>query len=389
MTARNITGGLVFLVLAVTLLLVTGVTAEANDDFSLRIIINGEDISGIETIVIDPEKELKIDLRITGVSRDITLREITIAVTFASQTIVTQSETLGNFRITAGESFHKELTINTKEALQIGGRPVATGIYRSQVNLEYAVEGREEVRSLTKNIKIPGNPLTTPAGAAGAAVSLGAMAAIIMLVKSVAVPGLPAGTVLPAGTTVKAMPGLYELAMKKLESTTRGRVVGNIVNSAKRRIIRDICPMCQTRLKHGHCYTCKKSTRELRNEYTNRLKDLALEGGELIASGEVATPDELGSRLGISGKLGTDVIATLKHAKLIKVRGLARKVTGKAITTGISSGLSAIIWVTVGGFAVLSTPALVGILIAAIIVPLVVVKSLQMKARRAIRRAGP
>ncbi|GAH37613.1 unnamed protein product, partial [marine sediment metagenome] len=84
--------------------------------------------------------------------------------------------------------------------------------------------------------------------------------------------------------------------------------------------------------------------------------------------------------------LGTDVIATLKHAKLVKVRGIARKLMGKAIVVGIGSGLSAVIWITVSGFAVLSTSVLVAILVASVVIPVVAVKSLQMKARRALKK---
>ena len=63
------------------------------------------------------------------------------------------------------------------------------------------------------------------------------------------------------------------------------------------------------------------------------------------------------------------------------------RVEGKAVVAGISSGLSAVLWVTVGGFAVLSTSALVGILAASVVLPVAVAKGLQMRARRVLRRA--
>jgi hypothetical protein len=388
MMIRNIIECMAFVFLTFALLLAVNSRVQANDDFSIRLTMNGDDISEMETIVIDPERELTIDLQIFDVTRDVTLQKVSVLVTFAEQVILTQSETLGNFQMVAGESYRRGITINAREILKFGDRPLSTGIYRSQVRLEYVVDGREKAWSQWKNIQILGNPLSTPAGAAGIVVSAGALAAILLVVRALAVPNLPAGTALPSSTPVKALPRLYEFALERLEPMARGRVVGSIVNSAKKRIIKERCPICETRLKHGHCYTCKKSVKEVRKEYTNKLKDLVLQGGQLIASGQAATLDDVCSRLGISGKLGTDVIAILRHAKLVRVKGLARKLTGKAITAGIGSGLSAIIWVTVGGFAVLSTSALIGILIASVVIPLTVTKSLQVKARRAIRRSA-
>jgi hypothetical protein len=388
MMARNIIGCLTFTLLTFALLLFVNSATKANDDFSLRLTINGDDVSEMETIVIDPEQELAIDLQIFDVTRDITLQKVSVVVIFAGQAILTQSNTLGNFRMMTGESYRHEMTINAREVLKLGNLPLATGIYRSQIRLEYSVDGQEKVWSQWKNIKILGNPLSTPLGVAGMVVSAGAVAAILSLVRSLAVPSLPAGTTLPLSASVKALPRLYELALERLEPVTRGRVVGSIVNSAKKRIKKEKCPICQTHLKHGYCYTCQKSAKEVRNEYTNKLKSLVLQGGQLVASGQVATLEDLCSRLSLSHKLGSDVMATLRHAKLVKLRGVSRKLTGKAVLAGISSGLSTMIWVTVGGFAVLSASALILILIASIIIPFAITKSLQIKARRAIRRGA-
>ena len=221
----------------------------------------------------------------------------------------------------------------------------------------------------------------------GAAIGAGALVSILALVRSIAVPGIPAGSVLTAGTAVKATSGLHKFIAEKLESQARGKVSGNIVKAAKKRIIKQKCPLCETRLKHGYCYTCKKSAKKAHKEYVDNLKDLTVRGGQIIASGEASGKDELCEILGISDRLATDVIATMKHAKLVKVKGITRKVTGKAITAGISSGISAIIWVTIGGFTALSTTVLVAILAAAIIIPLIITVSLQMKAKREIRAA--
>ena len=116
------------------------------------------------------------------------------------------------------------------------------------------------------------------------------------------------------------------------------------------------------------------------------MKALVLQSSNLLASGEVVTLDELYSRLGINATLGTDVIATLKHAKLVKVKGIAGKLMGKAVMIGIGSGLSTVLWITVGGLVVLSSSVLVVILAASVVIPVAVTKSFQMKAKSTVKK---
>lgn len=175
--------------------------------------------------------------------------------------------------------------------------------------------------------------------------------------------------------------------LERLEPTTRDRVVANIVKVAKSRIVKDKCPLCDSRLRHGHCYTCKKSAREVRNEYAERVKTLALQGAKLLAGGEVTTLDTFCSELGINTRLGTDVLATLKSLKLVKAGSIARKLIGKALMVGVGTGLSAVLWVTVGDFAALSNLVLIAILVASVVIPVTVTKGLQMKARRMLKKA--
>ena len=360
----------------------------AIDDFSLRLTVNGQDISETDTIVIDPETDLTINFRVFNATSNINLQNISVVVTFAGQVVMEQAVSLGNYLVVPGESYQREIVINTGEVLNLADRPLTTGVYRSQVRLEYTAEGQARTVSLWKDIRIPGNPLNTPVGAAGVAVGAGTLASILLLVRALVGTSLPAGATLPLSMPVEPLPLLRELAMNRLEPVTRGRLVGSIVSTARKRVIKEKCPICGTRLKHGHCFTCKKSAKEVYSEYQNKLKDLALQGGQIIAEGQIKTLNDLCSTLNISGKLGSDVIATLKHARLIKVRGLARKIAGKAVMVGIGSGLSAIIWVTVGGLAVLSTPVMIGIVAASVIIPLAVTRGLQMKARRELRKGA-
>ena len=83
MKFRSIIECLVLLSLSIGSLLITNYAAAANDDFSLRLTLNGDDISEIDTIVIDPERELKIELQISDVTRNVTLKNVLIVLTFA------------------------------------------------------------------------------------------------------------------------------------------------------------------------------------------------------------------------------------------------------------------------------------------------------------------
>ena len=137
MVIKNIIEWTALALLTSVLLLAVNSTARASDDFSLRLTVNGQDISETETIVIDPEGELTIDLQVFDVTRDVTLQKISVMVTFAEQVILSRSETLGNYHIIPSESYRREIVINAREALKFGDRTLTTGIYRGQVRLEY------------------------------------------------------------------------------------------------------------------------------------------------------------------------------------------------------------------------------------------------------------
>ncbi len=170
---RNIIKPLAFILLMIVLFLAAHFAAATNGDFSLQLNIDGNDLSELETIVLDPERELMIDLHISDLTRDIILDKISVTVTFAGQTIHTLSESLGNRRIAAGEDYREQITVNAKEMLKLGGKPLVTGIYRAMIKLEYAVDDQKRVWSKPKNIKILGNPLNTPLGVAGIVTSGG------------------------------------------------------------------------------------------------------------------------------------------------------------------------------------------------------------------------
>jgi hypothetical protein len=365
MMIRNVIDCFVFALVLSALLLAVSAAVLA-DDFSLRLTINGNDISEMETVEIDPDGEFIVDLRIFDNPGDITLHSLSVSVTFADISILTVTESLLDHHMEPDDIYHREIPVNSREMLKLGDANLTTGKYRTQVRLEYSAGDSPTVWSRRVNIQVVGNPLLTPVGGAGAVISAMTVGAVIWL--------------------VKGLSSLYQLAMGNLESLARGRVVGSIVNAARKRIVRDKCPVCGERFKNEYCFTCKKSAKEIRREYRDRLQDLAQQGEKLLADGK-ATYDELCSELGIGGQLAADVMAVIKDARMVRVQGFARGLMVKAVFAGIGMALSTIIWITVGGFAVLGTAALLAILIAAIVIPLAVTWGLRIKAKRALQRS--
>lgn len=364
MKARYFIESLVFaLALAAVFLAVNG--GVRADDFTLMLTINGEDITEVDSVSIDADGEFVVDLRIYDNTSEIVLHQVNVAATFTGFTVLTLSEPLDDYLILPGEYYRRQIPVNARELLGLGDATLTVGIYRSEVQLEYSVNGHPEVWSSWVDIQVVGNPLKTPAGIAGVATGILTVGAFAWL--------------------IHGLSSLYKFALGRLESLARGRVVGSIVNAAKKHIIKEKCPVCETRFKNDYCYTCGKPAKQIRHEYRHRLRELAKQGQKLLADGTVTEAD-LAAALNISDRTAGDVIAVMNNARMYRVRGFGRRLMVKAIFSGICFAISTIIWVTVGGFAVLSTPALVAILVAAIVIPLVITWGFHIKARRAIRR---
>ena len=375
-----------FLVLTVSWPLVAHAVSLTEDGFSLDIKVNSKDLSERETIITDPEGDLVIDIHVFDVTKEVTLEKVSAEVIFAGQKVATLSKELENFHVMIGKERRETIIINAKEVLKRGNLLMITGIYTAEVKLEYTVAGKLKIWNKSQDIKIPGNPISTPVGVAAVVITGAATAAGLLLLRSLIAPSVVAGTVLSENISISSTSALKDFLMGRLEPTARGRVVANIVKAAKGRIVKNRCPICGSRFRHGHCYTCKKSRKEVQNEYIETIKALTLEAANIANSEEEITLEIICSRLGIDHRLGTDVIVTLKKSKLTKVKGITRKLTGKALMFGIGSGLSAVLWITIGGFAVLSNSALIAILALSVVIPVALTKGLQMKARHELKK---
>jgi hypothetical protein len=332
--------------------------------FSLAITANGEDLSTLDTIAVNPDEELVIEMHVFDVTGEVILESISVTITCCGLQVGTITRGLGNRHIEPGGEYTETMVINPEEAFSIGDMPIATGLYRGLVEVSYSVGGQRETFSQPKNIHILGNPATTLVGTVAIATTAAAAASATILGISLA--------------------GLRQFALGRLEPTARGNVVGAITRAARKRVKKRYCPICSSRIKHDYCYTCQKTFKEVEKEYTEKVKELAMQGNQLLASGEVETIDALCSRLGISDRLAMDVVATLKDARLVRVKGIASRLMTKAVTAGISSAISLILWLTIGGFAVLGTYLLITILVLAILIPILITKFFQWRARRGV-----
>ncbi len=376
-----------FLVMTAAAPLAAGAAEDVTDDFTIDIRVNGSQLSEQTAITIDPEGEVTIDLHIFNVREEISLETVSTVILFAGQPISTFSEDLGSHLIKIGEDYRETIKLDAAELLKPGNFLLVTGIYDADVKLNYKIAGQSKTWSREQELVIPGNPLTTPAGAVAAVITAVTAAAAVFLTRSLFAQGVMAGASLPGNVSASSTPALKDFLSERLESTARGRVSGNIVKAAKSRVSRNRCPVCGNRIRHGYCYTCRKSAREIRVKYVERVKELAQEGAKLIAEGGAATLETICSGLGISPKLGTDVLVTLKKSKLVKMKGIGHKILGKALTTGIGSGLSAVLWITLGGFAALSGTVLIIILALSVTAPLALTRGLRIKAKRGLRKA--
>ncbi len=64
-------------ILVITLFMASYDAMAASGDFSIRLVINGDDLTEMETIVIDPERDITVDIRIFDVARDLNLEKKT------------------------------------------------------------------------------------------------------------------------------------------------------------------------------------------------------------------------------------------------------------------------------------------------------------------------
>ena len=169
-----------FLTLMIGWPILTYAATLTEDGFLLDIRVNGQDLSEQGTILTDPEGDLTINIRVFEVTKEVTLERVYAEIIFAGLKVATLNRNLGSVRVTPGNEYRETITINAEEVLKRDSLLMITGIYTAEVNLEYTVAGQVKTWDKSQDIKIPGNPISTPAGMAAVAIT-GATAAAGLL----------------------------------------------------------------------------------------------------------------------------------------------------------------------------------------------------------------
>jgi hypothetical protein len=362
-----------FLASLVTLLIFPSalLAADVNGDFSLDMKVNGLDMLTSQSFSVTPDETLVFDLYIHDVLKPVEMKRLSVEIFFAGIPVSTITQDLSEV-INPGETYQPLIPpVNARDYLSIWGVNVTTGKYKAIIKLEYTALGQLKNWTQSREVEVPGNPLTTIAGVAAAIITGIALGGVAALLKSLAGYSLE----------TQALSG-----KKSLEAQTRSKVSGSLVAAVKKILVKDRCPICREVIKHGHCPSCRKSARELLRIYRRRIHDLAAAGIKLLADGEVKSIQELPQRLGINGRLASDVTATIQNTRLFEAKRVSRSLLTSALLTGISSAIAGILWVTIGGFAALNTTVLMVILVLSVLIPFVIARVLRMRMLRWLNR---
>jgi hypothetical protein len=344
---------------------------DVNGDFALDLKVNGRDMLASQSFTIMPDETLVFKMTVSDIRQPIEMKSLSIEIFFAGIPVSAIAQEL-NQTINPGDTYQPEIApVNARDYLSIWGINISTGKYKAIVKLEYDSAGSLKTWTQSREVEVPGNPMTTVAGVAAAVITGIVLGGIISLFKSLA--GVSLET--------QALTG-----KKSLEAQARSKVSGSLVSAVKKVIIKDRCPVCQGVIKHGHCTSCRRSVKELQRLYRRRIHDLAAAGMKMLASGEVKSEKDLTQKLGISGILANDVMAVIQNARLFEVKRAGRSFLASALMTGISSAIAGVLWVTIGGLAALNTSALVTILVLSIVLPVIIAGGMNMQMRRRLAR---
>ena len=345
--------------------------ADVNGDFSLDMKVNGRDMLASQAFSVTPDETLVFDLYIHDVLKPVEMKRLSVEIFFAGIPVSTITQDLSQM-INPGETYQPLIPpVNARDYLSIWGVNVTTGKYKAIIKLEYAALGLAQTWTQSREVVVPGNPMTTVAGVAAAIVTGIALGGLVSLLKSLAGYSLEK----------QALSG-----KKSLELQARGKISKSLVAAVKKTCVKDRCPMCGELIKHGYCRSCRKSARELQKLYRRRIHDLAAAGIKLLADGEVKSIGELPQRLGINGRLASDVTATIQNTRLFEAKRVSRSLLTSALLTGISSAIAGILWVTIGGFAALNTTVLMVMLVLSVLIPFVIARVLRMRMLRRLNR---
>ena len=376
-------------IIASSIILSTGTIlaqVSTQDTFSHEILVNGQDITSGGRVALDPSQDLRVQVRIYDVVTPIILERISINVGFLGREVLSVDHMVRDANLSPGNNLESDFIISPNDYLGKWGVPLITGIYEINTRLHYSSGGRFEQTIHPFELSITGNPVATPLGAVALATGAAGLFTAFGLARVVVAPVLAVGSTAPMAAQALPLSLLQEFAANRLEPLARGRVTASVTKAAQKRVFATKCPICHTRIQHGHCATCKKPSVEVKREFTKRLETLVLQTFPILAQGGTITVNTLSNQLGISQELATDVLAITRSAKLTKLKGLAVKVMGRALMVGINFGLSGLLWITIGGFTRLTPTLLIVIIGASLLLPIIFGKFLFRRTGTALNK---
>ena len=173
---------------------------------------------------------------------------------------------------------------NAGEYLDVLGFKPVTGRYETKVRLDYRVNDAPTEWVSPLEVRIPGNPVTTPVGVAAVVTGAVAVVAALGVIRAMASPAIALGSV-GGGVSATPLNALQDLALDRLEPMARGRVASSVTKAAYKRVSRDRCPICGTKIRHNHCVTCHKTVSEVRQEFAGQIQELLSRAVPLLAQG--------------------------------------------------------------------------------------------------------
>ena len=114
-------------------------------NFSHEIFVNGQDITSVGRVALDPGQDLKVQVRVDDVVVPVILERIAIDVGFLGKEVITVDHMLRDASLSPGDKFQSNFIISTNDYLDNWGLTLITGIYEIKARIHYTAGGRFEL----------------------------------------------------------------------------------------------------------------------------------------------------------------------------------------------------------------------------------------------------
>jgi predicted transcriptional regulator len=346
-------------------------SAKINEDFILNITVDNLDITEKKEVSFPTNETVSIIYNFKAL-RDVKINSLSLTLTFAEQNIISRELPLKAKYLPKGS----KLTGIVNASVKLLGMPIATGNYKVELKLDYEVNGERKVWKEPITVKILGNPLTTAAGGLAVLTTFLTVAEVFSSFRAVN-PKVKANEVLPQSSEIR-----IDKPKEYLEPLVRGRFVAALTSEVKKRIRKRFCPICASKLKKNYCSKCNLSEEDAKKQYLSRMNEILPKVLNLLLDTRSLTLTSICKRFNINQKMASDVLASFRNSGIAKLKGLSLGLVKKGITIGINFSISTILWITIGGFAILNQTQLITIIVLSILIPAIIGKLSERRAKK-------